>query len=129
MACNMHAGAQELSDRDARFVDQLRTELALDSVQRTAVDDLFLKAHREINLVEHEVDSLERSSMSEDELNLRVAVLNQEKKDIREYRELDLLNLLTVEQQVIYNEKIKPAKPQVLHFGIHDRAKCNVCIK
>jgi hypothetical protein len=129
LICNLHAASQQLSDRDARFVNQLQTELALDSIQRPQVDSLFWNSHMELNVVSHEVDSLERSTISEEELNLRIAVLNQKKKDIREYRELDLLDILTLEQQTLYTEKIKPAKPQVLHFGIHDRAKCNVCIK
>jgi len=127
--CNLHAASQELSARDSRFIDQLRTELALDSVQQKAVDTLFWNSHLDMNVVAHEVDSLERADISEEILNLKIAVLNQKKKDIREYRELGLMDVLTREQQTIYSKRIKPSKPQVLHFGIHDRAKCNVCIK
>ena len=127
--CNLHASSQELSARDSRFIDQLRTELALDSVQQKAVDTLFWNSHLDMNVVAHEVDSLERADISEEILNLKIAVLNQKKKDIREFRELGLMDVLTREQQTIYSKRIKPSKPQVLHFGIHDRAKCNVCIK
>ena len=43
--------------------------------------------------------------------------------------ELDLQLLLNEEQKKIYAEKIKPAKPDISHFGVmHDRAKCVVCI-
>ena len=127
--CNLHASSQELSARDSRFIDQLRTELALDSVQQKAVDTLFWNSNLDMNVVAHEVDSLERADISEEILNLKIAVLNQKKKDIREFRELGLMDVLTREQQTIYSKRIKPSKPQVLHFGIHDRAKCNVCIK
>ena len=125
---NLHAASQELSARDTRFFEQLTTELALDSVQQIAVSTLFWNSHLEMNVVTHEVDSLERADISEETLNLKIAVLNQKKKDVREYRELYLMDILTKEQQAIYSEEIKPTKPQVLHFGIHDRAMCNVCI-
>lgn len=103
--------------------------LNLDSIQKNQIDSIYGVHHQELNRVEHEMDSLERSEISEEGLNLRISVLNQEKRDIREFRELDVLNTMTKEQQAIYAEKIKPEKPKVLHFGLHDRANCKVCLK
>ena len=52
----------------------------------------------------------------------QLKVLNQQIKDVREMRDLDIVKSLNAEQLQIYNEKIKPAKPQILHFGLHNRA-------
>jgi len=61
------------------------------------------------------------------QLQTKVSALNQKKKDIRDMRELDVRLQLNPAQLKIYDEKIKPVKPQVLHFGLHNRADCKVC--
>ncbi|NNE54797.1 MAG: hypothetical protein HKN32_02160 [Flavobacteriales bacterium] len=120
---------QDIPERDIRFIETLQSELQLTEGQRLTVDSIYVCNQKELSILQHEIDSLERSEITEKELNLKIAVLNQKKKDVREFREMELLDVFTVEQQTVYREKIKPAKPQVLHFGIHNRADCNVCTK
>lgn len=117
----------QLPDRDARFVTKLKQELSLSAVQASQVDSLFAFYHEQLQQVEAYIDSVESSNATEAEVTMRVAIKAQERKDLKAERESDLTALFTDEQQVIYTEKIKPAKPQVLHFGIHNRADCKVC--
>lgn len=119
----------QLSEKDKRYLSTVRDTLQLSDVQATQLEKVYLDCQFELDKLQNEVDSLERHEESESLLNLKVNVLNQKKKDTKEQRELDTRGILTVEQKLVYEAKIKPQKPKVLHFGIHDRAKCNVCIK
>jgi hypothetical protein len=49
-------------------------------------------------------------------------------KKLREERDLNIELAFTPEQKEIYLTQIKIAKPQVLHFGVHDRMNCPVCV-
>lgn len=94
------------------------------------LDSLFIGYARELNAIDARIDSAEANpEISEDQLLVRINVLNQEKKDLKEVRELDIKSVLQPEQVAIYDEKVAPQKPKVLHFGIHNRADCNVCTK
>ncbi|MFT4679646.1 MAG: hypothetical protein ACI84C_001261 [Flavobacteriales bacterium] len=119
----------QLSEKDKRYLSTVRDTLQLSAEQVIELDKVYLFCKGELDKLQNEVDSLERYEESESLLNLKVNVLNQKKKDAKEQRELDTRGVLTVEQKLVYETKIKPQKPKVLHFGIHDRAKCNVCIK
>ncbi len=127
-ALSLSVSAQ-LSEKDSRFLSTVRDTLQLSTDQNSRLERVYLDCQKELDKLQNEVDSLEKFEESESLLNLKVNVLNQKKKDVKEQRELDLRAILTVEQKEIYDAKIKPQKPKVLHFGIHDRAKCNVCIK
>lgn len=119
---------QVLPQPETDYVNKLRTELALDETQFRKADSLCTKAYLDTQLINKELQSLARSNATQEEKNQKTAVNNQKKKDIREMRDLEVRMLLTAEQQKIYDEKIKPEKPPVLHFGMnHDRANCNVC--
>lgn len=122
--------AQELSPADQRKRDAMFELLNLQSVQEAVIDSLFASYGRQLEAVSMEIKAMERDpNLSEEEVVLRMSVLNQEKADIRAVRELDLLSVLLPEQRSLYEEQIQPKKPAVLHFGVHNRMDCNVCTK
>lgn len=116
------------SSADERKRANMKSELNLSTDQSNQVDSVFMVFNQEFELLDQNLQSVQRdTSLTEEDLLLRMQVINQEKKDLKALRELELKNLLNKEQLVIYEEKIQPQKPQVLHFGIHNRADCNVC--
>lgn len=122
--------AQELSPADQRKKGTIFKEIDLTSQQEIMIDSLFVVYASELNAIDVRIDSLESdANLSEDQLLVRITVLNQEKKDLKEVRELDIKAALQPEQVTLYDEKVAPKKPKVLHFGIHNRADCNVCDK
>jgi hypothetical protein len=124
------AKAQDLSPADQRKRDAISEAIELTEQQAVMLDSLFIGYARELNAIDARIDSAEANpEISEDQLLVRINVLNQEKKDLKEVRELDIKSVLQPEQVAIYDEKVAPQKPKVLHFGIHNRADCNVCTK
>lgn len=122
--------AQELSTADQRKKVTIFREIELTPQQESMIDSLFVSYAQELNAIDTRIDSLEADpNLNEDQLLVRINVLNQEKKDLKEVRELDIKSVLQPEQVAIYDEKVAPQKPKVLHFGIHNRADCNVCDK
>ena len=122
------ATAQDtLSLLDQNYLKRLNNELILSSDQNLKIENIFLNHHFKISTLNHTIDSLEKSEINEEILNTRISVLNKEKSDLIKYRE-DLIKLeLSESQRLIYNEKMNIQKPKVLHFGIHNRADCEVC--
>ena len=119
---------QQLSPADQRKRSAISENIELHPVQSTLLDSLFTSYGRTLHSVDLRIDEIESdTSMTEDQVLLRINILNQEKKDIREMRELDIKSILRPDQVIIYDEKVAPSKPQVLHFGIHNRADCKVC--
>lgn len=119
----------QLPEQEQKFLARLKSELNLSSEQYTAVEKIYTSKQKELDDCDKSIKEFEQTLDNEQELQMKVSSLNQKKKDIREMRELDVKLQLTTEQLKIYDEKIKPAKPQVLHFGIHDRANCKVCVQ
>jgi hypothetical protein len=120
--------AQTLSPQDSIYLARFHRELSTTIDQKPKVDSIYGAYSEKILLLESEMKSIQQSSLSEEEINLKVTALNEEKKLQRQLRELDLTAILTDDQKKIFNEKIKPAKPAVLHFGMnHDRMNCGVC--
>ncbi len=122
--------SQELSPADERKKGTIFKEIDLTPQQEVMIDSLFTGYALELNAIDTRIDSLEADpKLTEDQLLVRINVLNQEKKDLKEVRELDIKSVLRPEQVTLYDEKVAPQKPKVLHFGIHNRADCNVCDK
>ncbi len=122
-------GAQSTNAADVQYLLLLQKELQLTPEQLHQADSLFYQASYEISFIDKEIQSISRSNVAEEERTRNIRDLNARKKNIRDTRDLSVQLLLTDEQRVIYAEKIKPAKPAVIHMGMnHDRANCNVCI-
>jgi PIN domain nuclease of toxin-antitoxin system len=118
-----------LAQSDSTFVANLKSELSLNQVQSALVDTLYKKASIDIRVIDKEIMSLSRKSIVEEDKKNKIAALELNKKNIKETRDLSVKLLLSADQKKIYDEKIKPSKPAVLHMGLtHDRASCTVCI-
>jgi len=130
MLCNYQSKAQgNLSARDSSYLSMLTSKLDLTLDQQEAICLEFETSATTIIALESKKKALNSSDLDEETLAIRLAVVNQEIKDQRDERNLNLQAYLDPVQLKIYQEKISPKKPQVLHFGIHNRADCKVCVK
>lgn len=130
LAFSMSAAAQQtqLLPQDSVYLARLHKELAIESPQKHKVDSIYIHYTTEMYKLDAEIKKVQQSDLSEDSINKEVSRLNEERKLKKDLRELDLIAVLNEQQKKVYIEKIKPAKPQVLHFGInHDRASCVIC--
>ncbi|MFN6377728.1 MAG: hypothetical protein ACK4WD_00530 [Flavobacteriales bacterium] len=122
------SSAQSLNPQDSIYLARFHRELITTTDQKPKIDSIYFSYASKIALIESEMKAIQQSSLNEEEINTKVTALNEEKKMQRQLRELDLTAILTDEQKKIFNEKIKPSKPAVLHFGMtHDRMNCGVC--
>ena len=126
----VQAQETELSSFDQRKRDAMVKKLELSADQIVQVDSVFHAFSERLYSYDLQIKEVQRdTSFTEKEISTRLNVLRQNQKDERALRELDLRNNLTPEQLIVYEKDIQPAKHQVLHFGIHNRADCNVCAK
>lgn len=122
------AQQNQLLPQDSVYLARLHKELAIESPQKHKVDSIYVHYTVEMYKVDAEIKKVQQSDLSEEAINKEVSRLNEERKLKKDLRELDVVAVLNEQQKKIYLEKIKPAKPQVLHFGInHDRASCVIC--
>jgi len=112
---------------DMRLIKTLEEVIQPDAQLRGQLDSIVRLAASNIVFQEEEKRRVQRELNDENMVMTEIKVKNQIIKDIREERDLEIQSLLNPEQLAIYNEKVKPQKPQVLHFGMHNRADCNVC--
>jgi hypothetical protein len=120
---------QDLSEQDKRLLDNIRQQLNPDQQQMETITRLVSLCSAEVAALEAEKKKIQQESNDEEFLQTQLLVLNQQIKDSREFRDAGIEVLLRPEQLAVYKSKIKPDKPQVLHFGLHDKANCNICIK
>lgn len=121
--------SQDLSEQDKRLLENIRTQLHPDSLQLQGISQLIYLCSSETSALEAEKKKIQRESNDEAFLQTQLLVLNQQIKDSRDFRDAGIEGLLRPDQLALYKAKIKPDKPQVLHFGLHDKANCNICIK
>lgn len=122
------SSAQTLQPQDSLYLARFHHELSTTSDQKVKVDSIYHAYASKIYIIDSEMKVVQTSSLGEEEINQKVTALNEDKKLLRQLRELDLTAILTEDQKKIFNEKIKPTKPAVLHFGMnHDRMNCGVC--
>lgn len=127
--CSVLFASAQLPTPDERFLAQMETSLQLDSSQILAIRGLYLRVQLRLDSLDAAIQQLLTAEENEDRVTFMLPVIQQKKKDEKELRELRLREVLTAGQRAIYDSEIKPAKPVVLHFGIHDRMNCNVCNK
>lgn len=121
--------AQQMTVADSAYLANLRIQLVLTDFQFDTIQSIYLKSQHEISSLEKEMRIISRSDMADSLKTEKSSQLSLQRKKLREMLELDLQLLLTEDQKKIYAEKIKPAKPDISHFGVmHDRAKCVVCL-
>ena len=118
-----------LSAQDQAKIKSMRAKLNLTEQQQLLIPSIFVHYHE---LIEDQKKIMsivaEQPSVNEEErlkdLNMRSDAI----KRFRDERDLNIELALTPEQKEIYLSQIKIAKPQVLHFGVHDRMNCPVCV-
>jgi hypothetical protein len=118
-----------MNDQDKRLLENIRTQLRPDTVQMQEIRQLIRLCSSEVAALETEKKKIQRESNDEELLQTQLLVFNQKIKDARDFRDIGIESILRTEQLAVYKAKIKPDKPQVLHFGLHDKANCNICIK
>jgi parvulin-like peptidyl-prolyl isomerase len=115
--------------QDQAKIKSMRAKLSLTEQQDLLIPSIYLYYH---GLIEEQkkIMSLvaEQPSVNEEERLKDLNARSEYVKRIREERDLNLELALTSEQKEIYLTQIKIAKPQVLHFGVHDRMNCPVCV-
>jgi hypothetical protein len=118
-----------LPAQDQAKIKSMRAKLSLTEQQDLLIPSIYLYYH---GLIEEQkkIMSLvaEQPSVNEEERLKDLNARSEYVKRIREERDLNLELALTSEQKEIYLTQIKIAKPQVLHFGVHDRMNCPVCV-
>ena len=121
--------AQELAAIDQRKLDAIEKTIELDVNQKQQIQVVFSKYAVLISDIDKQISNTQKSDIPEEQIPLRVSAYNQDKKDLRDLRELEIKGILNPSQRLVYEKKIQPEKPQVLHFGLHYLANCNVCVK
>lgn len=115
--------------QDSVLMANLHAQLTLTPEQTKIIDRIIAKDSEEIENLDQEHRRLARTEVQSDERDQKMAELRERKKSLKEMRELNLRLAMTPDQWNIYQEKIKPGVPAVIHMGMnHDRATCKVCI-
>ena len=118
-----------LSAQDQAKIKSMRTKLNLTEQQDLLIPSIYLYYHGLIEEQKAIMNTIAEEHKINDEA--RLEALNMRSDAIKRYRDERDLNIelaLTPEQKEIYTTQIKIAKPQVLHFGVHDRMNCPVCV-
>ena len=73
-------------------------------------------------------DSAEASTMPEADLLTLLTKVREETTRCRDERQEHIRNLLPDSLKAKFNALDAPARPNVLHFGLHNRMDCEVCV-
>ena len=118
-----------LSAQDQARIKSIASKLNLSQQQHLLIPSIFVHYHGLIEDQKKIMDTVaERPSVNEEERLKDLNARSEFVKKLREERDLNVELALTPEQKEIYLTQIKIAKPQVLHFGVHDRMNCPVCV-
>ena len=118
-----------LSAQDQARIKSIESKLNLSQQQHLLIPSIFVHYHGLIEDQKKIMDTVaERPSVNEEERLKDLNARSEFVKKLREERDLNVELALTSEQKEIYLTQIKIAKPQVLHFGVHDRMNCPVCV-
>ena len=118
-----------LSAQDQAKIKSMRAKLNLTEQQDLLIPSIYMHYH---GLIEDQKKIMstvaEEPSVNEEERLKDLNARSEFIKKLRDERDLNIELALTSEQKEIYLTQIKIAKPQVLHFGVHDRMNCPVCV-
>lgn len=118
-----------LSAQDQAKIKSMRAKLNLSEQQDLLIPSIYVHYH---GLIEDQKKIMstvaEEPSVNEEERLKDLNARSEFIKKLRDERDLNVELALTPEQKEIYLTQIKIAKPQVLHFGVHDRMNCPVCV-
>ena len=80
-----------------------------------------------VSVIEKKIDEIEKSSNNEATILDNIIYYNGLKRDCVEYRNSSILLKLPIELRGTFVKLVAPNRPDVLHFGIHNRVDCTVC--
>jgi len=116
-----------LSERNARWVEALMADTGL----------IWVATHPRMELVQvvwtfqscllgatAQIDSLEQANADSDDLNAAWAM----HKACTATRDAAIETLVLPASRSQLGQRLYPPRPSVLHFGIHNRMNCDVCI-
>lgn len=110
-------------------IKSMQAKLNLSEQQNELIPSLYVHYQGLIDEQKSIMNTLAEEKTTNEEARLEALNMRSEQiKKIREERDLSVELALTPEQKEIYLTQIKIAKPQVLHFGVHDRMNCPVCV-
>jgi hypothetical protein len=95
---------------------------------RKKVFDIIIKSDKALSELRKKIKEVESSSHSEEEILKSMINLNNLKKDIRADRKDSIKLYLHQSLQPQFDVITGVNRPSVLHFGIHNRLDCNVCL-
>jgi hypothetical protein len=118
-----------LSAQDQAKIKSMRAKLNLSEQQNLLIPSIYVHYHGLIEDQKKIMSTLaEEPSVNEEERLKDLNARSEFIKKLRDERDLNVELALTPEQKEIYLTQVKIAKPQVLHFGVHDRMNCPVCV-
>jgi parvulin-like peptidyl-prolyl isomerase len=118
-----------LSAQDQAKIKSMRAKLSLTEQQDLLIPSIYLYYHGLIEEQKAIMNTIAEEPKINDEARLEALNMRSDAiKRFRDERDLNIELALTPEQKEIYATQIKIAKPQVLHFGVHDRMNCPVCV-
>ena len=115
--------------RESRWWGELRratTEWDLSSEIQIRWQEIVCEAAWELEQIS--VRRSEAEARNEVALADTLAALRAAEGAVRNARNARLLATLPMELWPPIQEVLAPPKPAVLHFGVHDRMKCEVCV-
>ena len=124
---NVARGQDTLSLRNQKQLSVLHEQLKLDTAQHMALHEIFLTCQLNVDELDKERSRIQRLDSSEVYISKQVQIIAGKRRESLSLREQEILAVLNTEQKETYKTKIKPDKPQVLHFGIHNRKDCDIC--
>lgn len=118
-----------LSAQDQAKIKSMRAKLNLSEKQDLLIPTIYMHYHGLIEEQKAIMNTIAEEPKINDAARLEAMNMRSEAiKRFRDERDLNIELVLTPEQKEIYLTQIKIAKPQVLHFGVHDRMNCPVCV-
>lgn len=110
-----------------RAAQQVTSQLDLDEAMAQALLEAALPWDACLGHWENVQDSLESAPITEDALLDALAPVRSALGACRTNRSLAMRAVLDSVDQMKYDALALPARPNVMHFGIHNRMDCNIC--
>ena len=111
-----------------RLSNQISSALALEPDMQQEVLEVALRGDACLTHWRALQDSAEASSMPEAELLNVLAMVREETTRCRTERQNNIHDILPDSLKARFSALDEPARPNVLHFGLHNRMDCKVCV-
>ena len=111
-----------------RLSNQISSALALEPDVQKDVFEVALQGDACMAIWRALQDSAEASSMQEAELLNVLAMVREETSRCRTERHNNIHNILPDSLKAKFIALDEAARPNVLHFGLHNRMDCKVCV-